>query len=105
MCSVKQALGQIACDLGVAMSPSTNIGIEVSGPPTAPALLRQLGVNKRNVTEQFGALAVWLGNHRASPRLWQSLLANGYALLLEETVYDFHRPVRHRRITTASGRI
>jgi hypothetical protein len=36
-----------------------------------------------------------------SPKLWMSLVANGYGLQLEQMIPDFYRPIPHHRITTA----
>jgi hypothetical protein len=76
---------------------------DLAEPSTLPELLRLLGVNDQPVAKQWEPLMAWLAEHRASRQLWMSLLSNGYGLLLEEMLPTFHRPIPHRRITTAYG--
>lgn len=76
---------------------------EFAEPTTLPALLRLLGVSDEPVGKQWFPIMDWLAGHRLSPRLWMSLLANGYGLQLEQMLRTFDRPVPVRRITTASG--
>lgn len=78
---------------------------ETTEPRTVPQLLRLLGVQDMAVAKQGEAIIEWLADHTLSPKLWQSLVANGYGLEVEQTMPDFQRPIPYRRITTGSGRI
>lgn len=72
-------------------------------PQTVPELLRLLKVSDKPVGKQWYAITAWLADNPASPKLWMSLLANGYGLHLETMMPAFKRPIPHRRITTQSG--
>ncbi|BBU23487.1 hypothetical protein [Mycobacterium xenopi] len=85
------------------MGTAVDHNVTSTEPRTLPELLRLLGVNDEPVAKQWEPITAWLAENEASPELWMSLLANGYGLLLEQMVPTFHRPIPHRRITTASG--
>jgi hypothetical protein len=76
---------------------------ESSAPRTLAQLLRSLGVHDKPVTTQWHALVAWLADNQVTPRLWMSMLANGYGVVIERTTPGFRRPIPYRRITTASG--
>jgi hypothetical protein len=76
---------------------------ECAGPDTVPQLLRLLNVKDATIAKQWGSLMAWLSNNRPSPRLWRSLLSNGYGLQLEQEMRYFQRPIPVRRITATSG--
>ncbi len=76
---------------------------ELAPPRTLPQLLRTLGVNDEPVTTQWRAIMAWLADNQLTPRLWMSMLANGYGVIIERTTPGFHRPIPYRRIITASG--
>lgn len=54
---------------------------------------------------KWRALLAWFadGDHSPGVKLWESLVANGYGLQLEQTITEFKRPIPYHRIATEYG--
>lgn len=71
-------------------------------PHTLPQLLRMLGVSDKSAFTHWRAIVAWLADNTLTSDLWASIQANGYGIVIERLVPDFHRPTPRRRVEIAN---